>query len=282
MKQMRKNRTQPYGYQIINGAMAVNEPEAEVVRRVFRDYAAGHSYKAIAEALTQSGSRYTPGKPEWNKNIIARMLQNKGYLGTELYPPLLVEAEYSMAQNARKPYTLRQAPELKSVCDLLTCGVCGAPIRRRNKSDGTERWYCKSDYHHIPATLTDAELLDKLNALLAQLTDTAESITGETNSSGYNDIAIARLENEINTMLDRNMERSEELLGMILRLAADKYAAISGVYAKSLKIRHALRDRNFSISRLPEIADSIAISGKTVISIALKNGQNISEGDKTI
>jgi hypothetical protein len=279
---MRKNRTLPYGYQIINGAMAVNEPEAEVVRRVFRDYAAGRSYKAIAAALTQSGSRYTPGKPEWNKNIIARMLQNQAYLGTELYPPILAEMEYSMAQNARKPYTLRQAPELKAVCGMLTCGACGAPVRRRNKSDGTERWYCESDYRHIPSTLTDAELLEKLQNLIIHLTDTTEGITGETRSSEYNEIAIARLENEINAMLDRNAESSEELLGMILRLAADKYAAISGADAECVKIHHALRDRPMSVSRLPEIADSIAISGRTVISIALKNGQTISEGDTNL
>lgn len=279
---MRKNRTQPYGYQFINGAAVINEPEAETVRRVFQAYASGHSYKAIADALTQSGDRYTPDKPEWNKNIIARMLQNQAYLGTELYPPLLAESEYEAAQDARKPYTLRQAPELKAVCGLLNCGICGAPIRRRNKSDGTERWYCESDYRHIPSSLTDAELLEKLHDLIGHLTEAVGGIASEMNSSEYNDIAIARLENEINAMLDRNSESAEELLGMILRLAADKYAAISGVHAKSVKIRHALRDRNISISHLPEIADSIAISGKTVISIALKNGQNISEGETNL
>ena len=205
MNTMRKNRTLPYGYQIINGAMAVNEPEAEVVRRVFRDYATGRSYKAIAEALTQSGSRYTPDKPEWNKNIIARLLQNQAYLGTELYPPLLAETEYTMAQNAKKPYTLRQAPELKAVCGMLTCGVCGAPVRRRNKSDGTERWYCESDYHHIPATLTDAELVDKIGDLLTQMTDAPETLISEAHSKEYNDIAIARLETEINTIQQRHM-----------------------------------------------------------------------------
>lgn len=48
------------------------------MRRIFRDYADGSSYKAIAEALTQSGHRYAPDRPEWNKNIVARQASNHG------------------------------------------------------------------------------------------------------------------------------------------------------------------------------------------------------------
>ncbi len=255
----------------------MNEPEAEIVRRVFREYAEGRSYKAIAEALTESGSRYTPDKPEWNKNIIARMLQNQVYLGSEQFPPLLAEDEYRSAQEAKKPYSLRQASELKTICGMLVCGVCGAPVRRRNKSDGTERWYCENDYHHIPATLTDAEVVEKLRGVLAHMTDTPDAITVEAHSTEYNDIAIARLENEINAMLDRASDNTEELLGMILRLAADKYAAVSGVDAESKRIRQTLKCGQQDIRILPEIADSVIISSKTIISVSLKNGQNISE-----
>lgn len=279
---MRKNRTLPYGYQVTAGATAANEPEAEIVRRVFREYAAGRSYKAIAEALTQSGSRYTPDKPEWNKNIIARMLQNQAYLGNEQYPPLLAEEEYRMAQDAKKPYTLRQTPELKAACGMLVCGVCGAPVKRRNKSDGTERWYCESDYHHIPATLTDAELVEKLYSVLALMKDTPEVVISEVRSTEYNDIAVARLESEINAMLDRATDNTEELLGMILRLSADKYTSVSGVGAESKRIRRTLKYGQQDIRILPEIADSITISPKTVISVSLKNGQNISEGELDI
>lgn len=276
---MRKNRTLPYGYQVIAGAASINEPEAEVVRRVFRSYASGKSYKAIAEALTESGSRYLPDKPEWNKNIVARMLQNQVYLGNELYPPLLSEDEYRSAQAAKKPYTLRQAPELKEVCGMLVCGVCGAPVRRRNKPDGMERWYCENDYRHIPPTLTDAALLDKLRGILGCMAEAPETVTGKTCASAQDDIALARLENEISAMLDRAPENTEETLGMILRLAADKYAAINEADTENMRIRQTLKNGQTDIGTLPRIADSIAISAKTVISVKLKNGQNISEGE---
>lgn len=68
------------------GQIKINENEACIVRRIYSDYAAGQSYKKIAEMLTAEGIRYMPQKPVWNKNMVARILQNQNYLGNRKFP----------------------------------------------------------------------------------------------------------------------------------------------------------------------------------------------------
>ena len=50
-----KKRTQPYGYEVRNGKIAVNGPEAETVRMLFREYANGASYRDLALQVEANG-----------------------------------------------------------------------------------------------------------------------------------------------------------------------------------------------------------------------------------
>ncbi|MFB0920082.1 MAG: recombinase family protein [Oscillospiraceae bacterium] len=103
---MAENRRIPYGYQIQNGAITLHSEETEIVRRIYRDYVSGKSYKAIADMLTAEGVRYMPEKPQWNKNMVARILLNESYMGTQKYPVIVEEALYKAADTAKKPYKI--------------------------------------------------------------------------------------------------------------------------------------------------------------------------------
>lgn len=46
---MAKNRHIPYGYKIESGKTVVEQQEAEIIRKIYRQYAEGLSYKKIAE-----------------------------------------------------------------------------------------------------------------------------------------------------------------------------------------------------------------------------------------
>ena len=70
---MPKNRYHPYGYHIRDGRIQINDAESKIIRRIFRSYAQGASYKTIAEALSASSIAYMPEKPLWNKNMVARI-----------------------------------------------------------------------------------------------------------------------------------------------------------------------------------------------------------------
>lgn len=70
-----------YGYRECGERqIAIYEPEAEVVRRIFRLYLDGYSYQQIVNDLNNDGI-IAPGKKKWNHSQIERMLVNEKYVG---------------------------------------------------------------------------------------------------------------------------------------------------------------------------------------------------------
>src|SRR2546422_5000447 len=70
----------PYGYDYVDGNLAVNEKEARVVRRIFREYAEGATLHAIAAALNDGGVPSQRNR-QWSKSGLRYMLRNPVYVG---------------------------------------------------------------------------------------------------------------------------------------------------------------------------------------------------------
>lgn len=51
-----KNRYRPYGYGMVQGKIVIISSEAEMIRRIFKEYLSGASLKTIAEPLRQKRS----------------------------------------------------------------------------------------------------------------------------------------------------------------------------------------------------------------------------------
>ena len=82
------NRKLPFGYQMRMGEIIRNEPEANAVQDIFLQYTLGASLKEIAEQMSKTDPSYDEGK-SWNKNMIARILENAKYTGVDSYPKLV-------------------------------------------------------------------------------------------------------------------------------------------------------------------------------------------------
>ena len=82
------NRKLPFGYQMRMGEIVRNEPEAKAVQDIFLQYTLGASLKEIAEQMRKTGPVYDEGK-SWNKNMVARILENPKYTGADSYPNLV-------------------------------------------------------------------------------------------------------------------------------------------------------------------------------------------------
>ena len=78
----------PFGYEITYGALAVIPQEERLVKSAFELYISGKSFKSIADRFTMTGIEYREGKPDWNKNMIKRMIENERYCGKDDYPGL--------------------------------------------------------------------------------------------------------------------------------------------------------------------------------------------------
>lgn len=279
---MTKNRMLPFGYKVERGAIMPNDAEAEAVRRVFRAYAAGSSYKAIAEALTTDGISYTPDKPIWNKNMIARLLQNESYLGTGKYPAIVEAHEYNAAKTAQKQLNYTEPPALRKIGKLLVCGECGMPLARRIHANGKTRWYCKGDNKHIPSTINDEYLLKVLTDLFRILQDNPRMMHPNTQQISESALKLARLQNDINELLEGENLDEPAIRELILRLATAKYDACDDGIATAVTLQDRLkecqRESELDTETLMAITDHIEISSSVKISLTLKSGQTISEG----
>lgn len=98
---MAGNRKLPFGYQMEHGEIREHPVEAETVRKIFNRYLAGDSYKTLVEHLSDTGPAYDADKL-WNKNMVARILENAKYIGGNGFPTLVQPEEFQRAQRQRK------------------------------------------------------------------------------------------------------------------------------------------------------------------------------------
>ena len=85
---MAANRKLPFGYRMELGKIVVHPKEAEIVTYIFRQYILGASYKDLVENLRNQDMPYDQGRL-WNKNMVARILENGKYTGQPGWPSII-------------------------------------------------------------------------------------------------------------------------------------------------------------------------------------------------
>jgi site-specific DNA recombinase len=129
-----------YGYDVvkkfdaagepIRGDRTINEAQAEVVRRIFRDYATGKSSKRIAVELNKEGVP-APGGGEWGFSTInGNVKRGNGILNNEIYVGKLVwnrqrfikdpdTGKRQARMNPESEWIVQEVPELRILDDDL-------------------------------------------------------------------------------------------------------------------------------------------------------------------
>ena len=95
------NRKQPFGYKMEFGEIVPQPQEAEAVRSIYLQYLAGASFKQLAEQLQTEDVPYDEDK-SWNKNMVARILEDDRYIGEKEFPALIPTEQFHAAQERRK------------------------------------------------------------------------------------------------------------------------------------------------------------------------------------
>ncbi|WP_454887387.1 recombinase family protein [Sphingomonas oryzagri] len=163
-----------YGYDVVKrlggdgepvrGERTINEPQAEVVRRIFRDFAAGKSPLTIARDLNAEGIP-SPSKQLWSATTLrGHVKRGTGLLNNELYVGKLVWNRQRYVKDPRtgkrvsrinpeSEWITTDVPELRIVDDSLWravkarqhsiavqyAGVIEATRAARNRLNGTHR-----------------------------------------------------------------------------------------------------------------------------------------------
>lgn len=142
-----------YGYDVVKQFASTGEPvrgdraikpsEAEIIRRIFRDYVSGKSPKRIATELNREGIR-APGGGDWGFSTInGNAKRGNGILNNEMYIGRIVwnrqrflkdpdSGKRQARPNPESEWIVQDVPELRIVDDDLWTAAQNAADRDQN------------------------------------------------------------------------------------------------------------------------------------------------------
>ena len=263
-------RTILYGYEIKNGKPAILESEAEVVRDIFADYIGGKSLKAIAIELTEQGIIYYLDKSVWTKNLIARIVANPKYVGSEGYPTIISQADFDLANKRKNDMggTQTEPPKITAVIkSKLICSCCGQKYGRRNKWRSREKWLCPNGCK-VDTYLGDREIFTSLLIVLNRARVDPEVLCFNSSPVEYApSMELVRQNKEIERVKEQTGVEFGVISKMILRSAALKYECCP--LDRSRAMTAALMDKYRNLPPINEL--DVTLIKETVQKIAINS-----------
>lgn len=269
------NRKLPFGYCLWNGQVREETTEAEMVRLIFHRYGEGASYGKLAGELNAIGCPYAPGRP-WNKNMVARVLQDGRYIGGGSFPQIIPPESFRRA-TAAKPDVSGTAdrPEIKDIRVLARCARCCGPMRRMRKND----WRCPhcTEAH---AKIRDENLILCVERLLRKLREHPETISPVSAPEEENE-AVQTAQD----LLARELEQAEfdeaAAKAQVIALASARFDALGSGDYEAMRLRYLLGnakpcDGLDSELRRQTVA-AVLIHPSGAVSLKLKNGQTLED-----
>ena len=250
---MASKRKMVFGYRMELGDIVPSPNEAETVRYIYTRYLAGASFQCLANELNQKALPYHTGK-SWNKNMVARILEDSRYVGAGLYPPI-ISAEQLQAVRERRRQNCTASPPLPAQAELYKlCGsaVPGSAVKR----------ICTALNHLIDDPL-------RISMTTSTVCDTAE---------------IRQLQQELDTLLQTPPVDEDTARQKALEVASLKLASVKTEEYESHRLRRILGSQaklwELDANLLRQSIRKITYDSKTV-KVLLKNNQVLEECDDT-
>jgi len=121
------------------GEYVIIEEEAEIVRRIFREYVGGTSIPHIAKILEEAGAKTKLGNTKWKNNSIMGILRNEKYTGNAILgktykPDVLSKRRVKNTGQAPMYYAENSHPAIieQELFDMAQSEM----ERRKNEKDG--------------------------------------------------------------------------------------------------------------------------------------------------
>ena len=240
------NRKLPFGYKMVMGEIVVHPQEAQAVQGIYARYLAGASFNDITDHLKEKGPPYDADKP-WNKNMVARILEDNRYAGTERFPAILSAEqlqEVAQRRSERKP----------------TVQITEAQKALRRLCNGR------------PSVAVESQVLSLLNSLAAS----PEQIKPQPQTVNRGE--QAEMERRFSAALTTSPVDENNAKELALRLAGMQYNTIGGSEYESQRLRHlftgAAPMAEINVELLKNTVAQVYVK-KGQASLLLKNGQII-------
>lgn len=248
---MGTNRTQPFGYKMEYGQVVIDPLEARWVTLIYEQYIRGDSFQRLTEMMWNTGLCYDAQK-QWNKNMIARILQDCRYTGDGYFPQII---EMPLFQRAIEKRSKKATSIYPQPVQMLLRRKCNVKVTPR----------------------IEHEVIDLLN----MLTDHPERVkTPELQEKP--DQRLQALEKELDRVLEElpvNEVRAKELA---MQVAVAGYESISSNEFETIRIQRILLQETpqpeLNERMIKQIVSSVQVDHKGTVKIRLKNGQIVEKG----
>ena len=244
------NRKQPFGYRMTLGEITIQPEEAELVRFIFQGYSTGATLGELTKTLCRQEIPYYEGR-SWNKNMVARILEDDRYIGKKEFPALITAEQFDTAQKRRKEMrpAYKQTPAQKTLRRL-----CGAP----------------------PSEWVEKIVTDLLNELIRCPDRVQPSASQAATTCG-------KTREELTSALERQPIDEDNARALLLQLAAEQYDAIGNTEYETVRLRRLLTGRKPITEPDAELLQSAVSKARVTsncVTVTLKNGQTIERRDQ--
>lgn len=239
-------RRQPFGYQVCGGRVTVKCSEADIVKYIFRAYIGGASFNDIKLGLMNQPVSYD-GDKAWNKNMIARILGDRRYVGTDGYPQILPRKEFEVAESIRT-----------------------SKVQTDTRTEAQRLLYKLSDKR--PAVRTEADVRGIINALIhdPSLIKEQETVPEITET--------LKLQQKLDDLLLVQPIDEVKAKQLIFQMASVQYAVIDNSEYETARLQRIISKceplTELDADLLAKVVDKVIVN-RISTQVILKNGQII-------
>lgn len=151
----------PFGrdYDRQTGTWSINEPEAEIYRRIVNLCLDGVSSHQIAVRLNAENIPSPGGRSFWRQTTVLALLRKRSALGeytalgkTFAIPAIIDEASFKAVAarlEAGRSHHGAPAHQPRFLSGLMICGACGAGIHVKTSNGSRPQYYVCGSAHHV-------------------------------------------------------------------------------------------------------------------------------------
>ena len=245
-------RKQPFGYQVEMGEVVLHAQEAKLVEYIFQQYISGASFNTLVAKLREQPIPYHEGKL-WNKNMVARILEDHRYTGEGGYPAITDQETLSKVFEKR---SAKQAPAQKTEAQKLLRRLSG----------------------HTTMRQMEQQVLSLLNGLIAS----PERITlPKREHLPYT--SEQALQRELDSVMEQQPIDEGAAQKLILAIAAAQYSAIDPNQYETVRLRRLFSKHEpmteLDAKLLQSSVSAILCYSNGTLDIRLKNHQIIGRSE---
>lgn len=266
----------PYGFRLVNKALEVYEPEAQIVVWIYRSYLNGWSTSEIARDMTSRGIPTKTGKEKWTSTKIAYILTNERYIGDckyqktyrdttvpfkqfknrgqedmyyaeDTHTPIIdtdtFEKVQTLLHHRHQQFGKTEVLNVYPLTSRIRCSECGSFYRRKIRN-GTVKWVCSR--HHDDTTACDSyyyseeRIYDCILTIINKLRFCEENILGQVISKLETATTEYKRNNKVAGQISQNIAELNAKLLMLEQLRSKGYLAAEIYQSQALEIRNQL------------------------------------------